>query len=123
MDKQYKSKGFMHFKLDNNYELVYQITTIDDMIKTVSPAFQEAIADIFIHPVYDLLSGKEFLDHVRSGCITDNDGILFGIYIDGFRTNLGLDEAGLSQGNFLISGNVFEDLCNNHEVLVNWANK
>lgn len=120
---EYKSKGFMRFKLDNNYELVYQITTIDDMIKNVSPSFQKAIADIFIHPAYDLLSGKEFLNHVRSGCITDNDGVLSGIYIDGFHTNLGLDEAGLSQGNFLISGNIFEDLCNNHEVLVNWANK
>lgn len=120
---EYKSKGFMFFKLDNNYELVYQIITIDDMVKTVSPVFQEAIADIFIHPAYDLLSGKEFLDYVRNGCITDNDGILSGIYIDGFRTNLGLDEAGFSQGNFLVSDKVFEDLCNSHEVLVNWANK
>lgn len=120
---EYKSKGFMFFKLDNNYELVYQITTIDDMVKTVSPVLQEAIADIFIHPAYDLLLGKEFLDYVRNGCITDNDGILFGIYIDGFRTNLGLDEAGFSQGNFLVSDKVFEDLCNSHEVLVNWANK
>lgn len=120
---KYKSKGFMHFKLNNDYKLVYRVSTIEDITKGLSPIAQEAIADTFVHPGYDLFSGKEFLKDVRNGCITDNDGILFGIYVDGFYTNLGLDEAGFSQGNFLISDKVFEDLCNSHEVIVNWANK
>lgn len=58
---EYKSKGFMFFKLDNNYELVYQIITIDDMVKTVSPVFQEAIADILYIQLMICYQAKNFL--------------------------------------------------------------
>ncbi len=75
------------------------------------------------HVVYDLLSGKEFLNQVESGCIRDEDGIITNIFVDKYNSNLGLDYDDFSQGKFLVSSDVFAEICSNHEVLVNWANK
>lgn len=126
-DKTYQSKGFMSFHLDDDFSLAYQTVTVDDMLRQYSEGLHDEIrpeiVKTFTYQVYDLMSGKEFLDAVRSNCITDDDGILSDIFVDGFDTNLGLSEAGLSQGQFLVSGKVFEQVCNEHEVLVNWANK
>lgn len=126
-DKTYQSKGFMSFKLDDDFNLAYQTDTVDDMLSHYSERLRDEIrpeiVKAFTHQVYDLMSGKEFLDAVRSRCIMDYDGTLSDIFVDGFDTNLGLSEAGLSQGQFLVSGKIFEQLCNEHEVLVNWANK
>lgn len=126
-EKTYQSKGFMTFKLDNDFELAYQTITIDDMLNHYPEEMQDAlkpgVIETLTYPIYDLMTGSEFLDAVRNGCIMNNDGSLSDIFIDGYRTNLGLDEAGLSQGSFLVSGKIFEQLCNEHEVLVNWANK
>lgn len=126
-EKTYQSKGFMTFKLNDDFELAYQTVTVDDMLghypEEMRDALRPGIIETLTHPVYDLMPGSEFLDAVQSNCIMDYDGILSGIFIDGFRTNLGLDEAGLSQGGFLVSGQIFKQLCDEHEVLVNWANK
>lgn len=126
-DKTYQSKGFMTFKLDNDFELAYQTVTIDDMLnhypEEMRDALKPGIIETLTHPVYDLMPGSEFLDAVRSCCIMDDDGTLSDIFVDGFRTNLGLNEAGFSQGSFLVSDKIFEQLCDEHEVLVNWANK
>ena len=125
--KTYQSKGFITFKLDDDFELAYQTITIDDMLnhypEEMRDALKPGVIETLKHPVYDLMSGSEFLDAVRNNCIMDDDGTLSDIFVDGYRTNLGLDEAGLSQGKFLVSGKIFEQLCDEHEVLVNWANK
>lgn len=73
--------------------------------------------------IYHLMSGEEFFKHVDSGCIIDNDGSLANIFIDGYDSNLGLHHKGLSDGNFLVDKNTFLDICKNHKVEVNWANK
>lgn len=126
-DKTYQSKGFMLFQLDDDFSLAYRTVTVDDMLSQYSEILRDEmrpeIVKTFTYSLYDLMSGKEFLDAVRSSCIIDDDGILSDIFVDGFATNLGLSEAGLSQGEFLVSGKVFEQICNEHEVLVNWANK
>lgn len=128
-DKTYQSKGFMLFQLDDDFDLTYQTQTVtlDDILNQYSEElrgiFRPVVAKMFTHSVYDLMSGEEFLDAVRSTCITDDDGTLSDIFVDGFCTDLGLTEAELSQGKFLVSGKVFEKICNEHEVLVNWANK
>ena len=126
-EKTYQSKGFMSFKLDDDFDLAYQTITVDDMLSQypteLRDALKSGIIETLKHPVYDLMPGKEFLNDVRNGCIIDYDGTLSDIFVDGYRTNLGLDEAGLSQGSFLVSGKVFEWLCDEHEVLVNWANR
>lgn len=71
----------------------------------------------------DLISGKKFLENVREGCFIDYDGCISHIFVDGYDTNLGLFEGGICQGKFIVDGNAFETICNEHEVLVDWANK
>lgn len=129
-DKTYQSKGFMLFyqlNVNDDFDLAYQTFTLDDMLnqhpEELRDVFRPVVAKMFTHSVYNLMPGEEFLDAVRSTCITDDDGTLSDIFVDGFCTDLGLTEAELSQGKFLVSGKVFEKICNEHEVLVNWANK
>lgn len=123
----YQSKGFMLFQLDDDFDFAYRIVTVDDVLSQYPEGLRDElrpeIIKTFVHPVYDLMPGKEFLDAVRSSCIMNDDGILSDIFVDGFVTNLGLSEARFSQGKFLVSGRVFEQFCNEHEVFVNWANK
>lgn len=73
--------------------------------------------------IYSLMSGKVFIDSVDSGCITDYDGDIANVFIDGYNSNLGLHHKGLSDGRFLVDKDTFLDICKNHKVEVNWANK
>lgn len=77
----------------------------------------------FNFDVYDLFNGKQFLELVESGCITDSDGRIVNVFIDGFDSNLGLAIDNLTSGGFLVDEEVWLDLCNEHKVEVNWANK
>ena len=71
----------------------------------------------------DLFTGKEFLEYVRSGGFIDYDGSISHIFVDGYDTNLGLFEGGICQGNFIVDGTMFEKICEEHDVIVDWANK
>lgn len=73
--------------------------------------------------IYSLMSGKEFVSLVDSGCIIDDDGSLSNIFIDGYNSNLGLHHKGLTDGSFLVDKDTFLDICKHHKVEVNWANK
>ena len=77
----------------------------------------------FNFDVYDLFNGKKFLELVKSGCITDYDGHIVNVFIDGFDSNLGLATDNLTSGGFLVDEEVWLELCNEHKVEVNWANK
>lgn len=78
----------------------------------------------FTYDVYDLISGKEFLESVQDGCFIDYDGHIAQVFIDGFVSNVGLITDNLtSGGQFYMDENAWADLCNNYEVLVNWVNK
>ena len=69
------------------------------------------------------MSGSEFLSSVDSTCIIDDDGLLSEVLVDGFISNLGLSHKHFSQGDFLVTYDVWKNICNNHDVVVNWANK
>lgn len=71
----------------------------------------------------DFIEGKDFLESVRSYGFIDYDGWISEIIVDGYLSNLGLREARLSSGKFLVGGNLFEEICEQHEVIVNWVNK
>ena len=73
--------------------------------------------------IYDLVTAKKFLRDIRDYSIIDSDGSIADIYVDGYLSNLCLHENGFSQGKFLISGEVLENLCEKHNIVVNWANK
>lgn len=73
--------------------------------------------------IYNMMSGKDFLKSVQDHYFIDYDGSLCNIFVDGYMTNLGLAEEGICQGKFLITGDFFKELCESHDVMVNWANK
>ena len=112
MDK-YNIKGYMKFVYSKEDGII--IKTRD-----YKEEWEKFFAD---KTIYDLMSGEEFVEHVDSGCIIDDDGSLANIFIDGYDSNLGLYHKGLSDGNFLVDKNTFLDICKNHKVEVNWANK
>lgn len=73
--------------------------------------------------ISDIMSGKSFFEAVDAGCFIDYDGTLSCIYVDGYLSNLGLCHGGICQGEFLVDGDTFQEICKNHHVLVDWANK
>lgn len=79
---------------------------------------------VIINP-YDLMTGESFLDEIRSGCIIDEDGSLANIIVDGYISDIGLVSKNrhFMQGDFLCEEDMFKELCDEHTVLVNWANK
>lgn len=75
------------------------------------------------HWIADIMEGSEFLDIVKCGGFIDYDGTLSEVYVDGYISNLGLFHEDICQGGFLVDGEIFKEICENHHVLVNWANK
>lgn len=79
----------------------------------------------YIFPVYDLLPGDNFAKLVHEGIITDYDGSIANVFVDGYDSNLGIIDVDskFCQGNFLVDPETFLRICNLHRVEVNWANK
>ena len=78
----------------------------------------------FNFDIYDLIPGKEFLESVQDKCFTDYDGHICQVFVDGFKSNIGLISDNLiSGGDFYMDADAWNDLCDNYEVFVNWANK
>lgn len=73
--------------------------------------------------VGDLMDGLEFLNCVRDKCITNNDGSMEFITVDGYNSNLGLFSNSFVDGKFLVTEDVFEGICKEYEVKVLWLNK
>lgn len=73
--------------------------------------------------ICDLIDGKDFLEGVRCGGFIDYDGSMVDVFVDGYKSNLGLYCGGICQGGFILSEQEWEDLCNEHKVEVNWANR
>lgn len=128
----YNSKGRRLFRYgrdgievqtyDYNYYLNYQHKyhkDLDMCHKLVKMKYEYD----FNFDVYDLFNGKKFLELVKSGCITDYDGHVANVFIDGFDSNLGLATDNLTSSGFLVDEEVWLDLCNECKVEVNWANK
>lgn len=132
MDKKYKSKGQILFRLsadgiqtqvfDKKYYIdrYLQFTYNTEMCS-------EMVADLynstFTHPIYDLIDGKEFLNDVKSGCIMDYDGSIAQVFVDGYTANLGLATDNLTSGGFLVDEEMWLEICDAYHVEVNWANK
>lgn len=73
--------------------------------------------------IRDIIEGEEFLSLVNSGDLTDYDGTISQIFVDGYSSNLGLYNSRICQGGFLVDEKIFKEICQKHQVLVNWANK
>lgn len=71
----------------------------------------------------NLMSGEEFYHSVDDRCIMDYDGIMAHVWADGYITNLGLCHEGLCQGDFLVDGDMWLDICRRYDIVVEWCNK
>lgn len=74
-------------------------------------------------PIYNLMSGEEFLHDVDNGLFIDYDGSLAEVFVDGYISNLGLRHMGIRQGQFLTTKEFWESLMGTNKIEVNWANK
>lgn len=97
---------------------------IDDDIKFFTEDYPEEMKDMFYQVVCgDMMSGNEFYDHVNGGGIIDYDGCIGNIYVNGYKSNLGLCHRGLCQGNFIVDGPTWLYICEQFNVEVEWCNK
>ena len=86
--------------------------------------FEMFWADFFDRSIYDLYSGQEFLNLVKDKCIMNDDGTVADIFVDGYKSNLGLyTEEGFEDGAFKVDEELWLQICDNYQVEVNWANK
>lgn len=142
LEKGYKAKGYMTFGLcldEGEYSLKYRVYDLvhmlDERMKWLSsipnlPDYNDALEDLKeeiqldnTYEIYHLMDGMEFLNAVLDGSIMDYDGTLSDIFVDGYKSNLGLAAEGLEQGEFLVDENLFKQICEQYKVEVNWANK
>lgn len=128
---KYKAKGQMLFRLGPE-GIETQIYDRDVYVQDYTQYFSEDSANSLVNykfdtefspRIYGLFNGKDFLSHVQDGYIIDDDGHIADIFVDGYISNLGLSTDNLTQGEFLVSAEVWEDICNEFKVEVNWANK
>lgn len=103
-------------------DIIYSLESEDEVYTLRIETFEDEYNQRFIHECC-FMDGLEFLDAVKEGMFIDYDGFISEIIVDGYVSNLGLAEAGLCSGKFLIGANLFEEICKEHEVIVNWANK
>ena len=133
--KTYKEKGIMTFVLGMKDQRTPKIMTYT---RTVDEIVEEHISDFpvkdknkikqFYKSMYtahdiDLFDGLEFIEAIRNDLISNYDGNISYIYVDGYRSNLGLTCEGFIDGEFIVTEDVFREICNNYKVEVSWANK
>ena len=125
MKDNYQTKGRLDF-----------VATIDDVKVAfrdkewyrkdwgLDATFEMFWVDHFNKSIYDLYSGEEFLEMVKDGCFTNDDGTVADIFVDGYKSNLGLfTEEGFECGAFKVDEELWLNICDNYKVEVNWANK
>lgn len=118
----YRANGTMDFAYGKNGILCTLTLDIKDIAK-MNAASEENVREYYTFQVGDLYEGKEFLRMIREKGIMNSDGELIRIFVGGYLTNLGIASNDFYQGNFLIMEDVFEELCEEHDILVEWANK
>lgn len=133
MDKEiYKAKGNLLFRIgvlgletqvfDREFYLQHNLKMYSskEQAKAVTDMLYK---DKFDRNIYDLFDGKEFLQMVEDGCLIDYDGHIADVFVDGYKSNLGLATDNLSQGELLVNATVWKELCENFNIEVNWVNR
>lgn len=124
--KVFKAKGLMDFYYDNEHGICYVLYDRDWFLKRHNndKGFVDWWYEQNYHKnIYDLMDGVEFYENVNDGGFIDYDGTLAHVFVDGYLSNLGLLLRGISQGDFKVDGDTWLEICEEHEVKVNWANK
>lgn len=107
--------------------LEYQDITLDDLLKDYegySSKVLEPLRDkLSIIDITHLMSGSAFANDVDAGCLIDYDGYVKNVFINGFKTNIRLSHNGLSTDRFGVNKYIWDNLCRDNEVYVDWINK
>lgn len=122
---KYKSKGLLLFAYGKDGELYTRELSVETLAKLqhVKSEDMQELCYTYNIDEKDLIDGKEFLEDVQSKCIIDYDGSLEHIFVNGFESNLGLASTDFCQGKFLVMEDVFEELCEEYDIKVDWARK
>ena len=130
--KIYKAKGNLLFRIgvlgletqvfDREFYLQHNLKMYSSKEQAIAVT-DMLYEDKFNRNIYDLFDGKEFLQMVEDGCIIDYDGHIADVFVDGYKSNLGLATDNLSQGELLVNAMVWKELCENFNIEVNWANR
>jgi len=120
-EQEYKTekkiiKGEIYFFLKNGYiETSYkEYTDAEKSFVNMYPTEYE---------IYDLMSGIDFADNVECGGFIDYDGSIAQIFVDDYKSNLGIWDHGIHQGKFCLGQYDFRKLCEKYNIEVNWANR
>ena len=109
-------KGEVYFFLKNGYiETFYKEYTEEQ--KSYVNLYRTEIE------VEDLIDGETFAEYVEDGCFIDYDGSISQIFVDDYKSNLGIWDKGIHQGEFCIGLYDFKRLCNQYKIEVDWVNK
>ena len=110
---------------ENRYDRDYYMEEYKSRLGTATENYVNYLYDSkFTYKVYNLMSGKKFLKQVLEGYFMDGDGSICEIFIDGFKSNLGLFTDKLISGEgCLLDEDSWKKLCDIYNVEVNWANK
>ena len=129
---KYKAKGTALFRLGPD-GIEMSIYDRDNYFKHESQYFSDvnecnAVVDQIYNwqltkSIYGLFDGKDFLKMVQDGCIIDYDGYIADVFVDGYESNLGLATDNLTSSGFLVSEEIWKDICEEYKVEVNWVNK
>lgn len=125
-EKYYNAKGWKIFFYSEDD--IYTIEKDKEFYKQCNPCkdndFINAFFELnFDRDKYDMYDGEEFLSLVSNGCITNYDGTAADVFVDGFRSNLGLLHDNIQIGGFLVDKDVWMELCKEYKIEVNWVNK
>ena len=97
---------------------------VDDEIKFFTEDYPAEMKEMFYQVICgDMMSGNDFYEDVDGGGIIDYDGCIGNIYVNGYKSNLGLVHRGLCQGYFIVDGETWLDICDEFDVEVEWCNK
>lgn len=117
----YKAEGIFLFAHGENGELYQKQLNIVDL----AIAFRkdpEEIQKLYAYDINedDLIDGKEYLWAIRKRAIINRYGVLHHIFVDGFESNLGIANNDFYQGEFLVTEDCFEELCEKYDIKVHW---
>lgn len=123
----FRAKGYLYFKLGSD-GLYFYTESAEDVAKRCFSETNSYIVDFVSTTICfsdcSFIEGKQFLNDVRNGCLTDYDGCIEHVFVDGYVSNLGLVLAGLrGSERFLVDADVWLELCDEHQILVDWSNK
>ena len=133
-DDKIRIKGVITF-FATEKGIKYSVTDEQETKAIVDKAFKddfedlkESILDVLLSSKVKgyFVSGKDFLNRVLSGEYTNASGSVYAIYIDRCISNLGLfyrskDGVYSTFGKFLVTPDVFEEFCKDHNVMIDWV--